>query len=397
MILSGTNWKTMADKRVYLDYNASAPLRAEALEAVTSALMSGGNASSVHVEGRKARRIVERARQQVAALVDAKPEHVTFTSGATEAANMLLSPDWVMGRARLHFSRLYVCAADHPCLLSGGRFLPENVQELPVDGEGRLDPDALDAALKAHDREAGLPLVAVHLANNETGVLQDAVEISRIVKSCGGTLVLDAVQAAGRISLSESMASADYLILSSHKIGGPQGAGAVIGASDIMMPRPLVRGGGQEKGHRAGTENVAAIAGFGAAAEAAMAEVEHMEAVASLRDDIEQAVIRLFPGASIHGSANDRLPNTSFFTLAGVKAETAQIAFDLEGFAVSAGSACSSGKVGQSHVLKAMGADAEAGAIRISLGASTKREEVERFIAALERFARRRNAKENAA
>lgn len=387
----------MADKRVYLDYNASAPLRAEALEAVTSALMSGGNASSVHVEGRKARRIVERARQQVAALVDAKPEHVTFTSGATEAANMLLSPDWVMGRARLHFSRLYVCAADHPCLLSGGRFLPENVQELPVDGNGRLDPDALDAALKAHDREAGLPLVAVHLANNETGVLQDAVEISRIVKSCGGTLVLDAVQAAGRISLSESMASADYLILSSHKIGGPQGAGAVIGASDIMMPRPLVRGGGQEKGHRAGTENVAAIAGFGAAAEAAMAEVEHMEAVASLRDDIEQAVIRLFPGASIHGSANDRLPNTSFFTLAGVKAETAQIAFDLEGFAVSAGSACSSGKVGQSHVLKAMGADAEAGAIRISLGASTKREEVERFIAALERFARRRNAKENAA
>lgn len=387
----------MADKRVYLDYNASAPLRAEALEAVTSALMSGGNASSVHVEGRKARRIVERARQQVAALVDAKPEHVTFTSGATEAANMLLSPDWVMGRARLHFSRLYVCAADHPCLLSGGRFLPENVQELPVDGNGRLDPDALDAALKAHDREAGLPLVAVHLANNETGVLQDAVEISRIVKSCGGTLVLDAVQAAGRISLSESMASADYLILSSHKIGGPQGAGAVIGASDIMMPRPLVRGGGQEKGHRAGTENVAAIAGFGAAAEAAMAEVEHMEAVASLRDDIEQAVIRLFPGASIHGSANDRLPNTSFFTLSGVKAETAQIAFDLDGFAVSAGSACSSGKVGQSHVLKAMGADAEAGAIRVSLGASTKREEVERFIAALERFARRRNAKENAA
>jgi cysteine desulfurase len=193
------------------------------------------------------------------------------------------------------------------------------------------------------------------------------------------------------------MGCADFLILSSHKIGGPQGAGAIVGASDLMMPRPLVRGGGQEKGHRAGTENVAAIAGFGAAAEAALAETEQMSEVASLRDEIEQAVIRLFPGVQIHGSGSDRLPNTSFFTIPGVKAETAQIAFDLEGFAVSAGSACSSGKVGQSHVLKAMGADAQAGAIRVSLGVATRREDVDGFIAALERFARRRNAKENAA
>ncbi|WP_336057100.1 cysteine desulfurase family protein [Nitratireductor sp. CH_MIT9313-5] len=387
----------MSDKRIYLDHNASAPLREVALEAVTGALRAGGNASSVHGEGRKARRIVEGARQQVAALCDARPEHVFFTSGATEAATTLLTSDWIMGRAPLRFSRLYVCATDHPCLLSGGRFPAECIHELPVDANGLIDLHAFEAALSDHDRDEGLPLVAVHLANNETGVLQPLEELSQTARKHGATLVLDAVQAAGRVPLADAMGCADFLILSSHKIGGPQGAGAIVGASDLMMPRPLVRGGGQEKGHRAGTENVAAIAGFGAAAEAALAETEQMSEVASLRDEIEQAVIHLFPGVQIHGSGSDRLPNTSFFTIPGVKAETAQIAFDLEGFAVSAGSACSSGKVGQSHVLKAMGADAQAGAIRVSLGVATRREDVDGFIAALERFARRRNAKENAA
>jgi len=387
----------MSDKRIYLDHNASAPLREPALKAVVDALGAVGNASSVHGEGRKARRLVERARQQVAALAGARPEHVVFTSGATEAATTLLTPDWVMGRGSLHFSKVYVCAADHPCVLGGGHFAAEHVQQLPVDASGVIDLKALETCLQKHDREAGLPLVAVHLANNETGVLQPVEDISTICRGHAATLVVDAVQAAGRISLDPAMRCADFLILSSHKIGGSQGAGAIIGQSDLMMPRPLIRGGGQEKGHRAGTENVAAIAGFGAAAEAALADLVRMEQMAVLRDKVEDALLRLFPDAQIHGSKAPRLPNTSFFTVPGVKAETVQIAFDLEGFALSAGSACSSGKVGQSHVLKAMGADAQTGAIRVSLGTSTTSAEIDEFIGALERFAQRRNAKENAA
>ncbi|KFB09904.1 cysteine desulfurase family protein [Nitratireductor basaltis] len=387
----------MSNTRIYLDHNASAPLRGDALRVMIDALQAVGNASSVHGEGRSARRMVERARQQVAALAGARAEHVTFTSGATEAATMLLTSEWVMGRAPLHFSQLYVCAADHPCLLSGGRFARDQVHELPVDNQGRLDLEALKERLAGHDKAKGLPLVAVHLANNETGVLQPVSEISRLAREHGATLILDAVQAAGRIPLVDTIGNADFLILSSHKIGGPQGAGAIIGASDLMMPRPLVRGGGQEKGHRAGTENVAAIAGFGAAAEAAAADIGLMGEVEHMRDRLEAAVLRHFPAARIHGRGSNRLPNTSFFTLPDVKAETAQIAFDLEGFAVSAGSACSSGKVGPSHVLRAMGADAEAGAIRVSLGAATKDEEIGKFITVLERFARRRNAKETAA
>src|SRR5690554_478090 len=264
----------MTASRAYLDYNASAPLLAPAREAISAALALGANASSVHADGREARRQVERARRSVASLCSARGEHVTFTSGATEAANWLLSPEWRMGRAALHMSRLYVSATEHPCMLPGGRFAAENVTVLPVHASGLLDLDALKAALAVHDASAGLPLVAVQLANNETGVIQPVAEIAALVKVAGGVLVVDAVQAAGRIAIDMSDACGDFLILSSHKIGGPQGAGAVVGTSDLMMPTPLLRGGGQEKGHRAGTENVAAIAGFGAAAEIAAASVE---------------------------------------------------------------------------------------------------------------------------
>lgn len=373
----------MTGKRAYLDHNASAPLMPEARAAMLAALDAGGNASSVHGEGRAARRMVEAARWEVAALTGANPAHVVFTSGATEAASMLLTPDWRMGRSPLRLSKVYVCAADHPCILAGGRFATEDVSTYGVDANGIVEFDGLAATLAGHDRASGLPLVAIHAANNETGVIQPVAEIARIVKEAGGILVVDAVQAAGRIPIDISNGWGDFLILSSHKIGGPQGAGAVVGVSDLMMPTPLVRGGGQEKGHRAGTENVAAIAGFGAAARLALAALAEVDRVAAMRDALEAAVLGFAPDAIFHGRDAPRLANTTFFGIPGLKAETAQIAFDLAGVALSAGSACSSGRVGPSHVLKAMGYASGEGALRVSIGPSTTEDEISRFRAAL--------------
>ena len=372
----------MTAARAYLDYNASAPLLDGARAAVVAAL-DAANPSSVHGEGRAARRIVEDARRQVAALVNAQPQHVVFTSGATEAAATLLTPDWRMGRAPLRMGRLYVSAADHPCVLGGGRFPAELVTRLGVDRDGLLDLDGLAAALATHDKSAGLALVAIHAANNETGVVQPVDGIAAMVKAAGGVLALDAVQAAGRIALDMSKPCADYLILSAHKIGGPKGVGAIVAAADLMMPVPLVAGGGQEKGHRGGTENLAGIAGFGAAAVAALEGLASIGEVAALRDRFEAAVLELVPDAVIFGRAAPRLANTSFFAVPGLKAETAQIAFDLAGVALSAGSACSSGKVGPSHVLAAMGFEEIQGALRVSIGQATDMHDLELFRSAL--------------
>ncbi len=386
----------MAAVRAYLDYNASAPLLGQAREAVVAAL-DGANPSSVHGEGRAARRIVEEARRQVAALANADPQHVVFTSGATEAAMTLLTPDWQMGKAALRFGRLYVCNADHPCLLGGGRFPAHQVTRIGVDGDGLLRLDELAASLAAHDREEGLGLVAVHAANNETGVVQPLEEIASVVRAAGGVLVLDAVQAAGRIPLDMSKPCADYLILSAHKIGGPKGVGAIVAAADLMMPKPLVAGGGQEKGHRAGTENLAGIAGFGAAAAAALEGLGSVDRVRNMRDRFEAALVELVPDAVIFGHAAPRLANTSFFAIPGLKAETAQIAFDLAGVALSAGSACSSGKVGPSHVLAAMGVDEIQGALRVSIGQETSAQDLELFRSALAGIASRRSGGSRAA
>ena len=379
----------MTGYRAYLDYNASAPLLPEARAAMLAALEASANPSSVHGEGRAARRIVEDARREIAALVNTKPEHVVFTSGATEAASTLLTPEWRMGRGDVRMSKLYVSAADHPCLLNGGRFPAERVMRIGVGRDGICDLAALAAALSAHDRSEGLPLVAIHLANNETGVVQPAREIAKIVKDAGGVLVLDAVQAAGRIPLDIADGFADYLILSSHKIGGPSGVGALVASSDLMMPKPLVTGGGQEKGHRAGTENLAGIAGFGAAAEVARETIERANEIAVMRDRVEETILSLAPDAEIFGRAAGRLANTTFFAIPGIKAETAQIGFDLAGVALSAGSACSSGRVGPSHVLKAMGFDND-GALRISIGGATTMKDIELFAAALSQMLARR-------
>ncbi len=372
----------MVSERAYLDYNASAPLRDAARAAVVEAL-AAANPSSVHAEGRTARRIVELARRAVAALVNAKPEHVVFTSGASEAASALLTPEWRMGRGAVRMSHLYVCASDHPCLLGGGRFDGAAVTRVGVDRNGVIDLAALEAALSGHARDEGLPLVAIHHANNETGVIQPVDEVARVARAAGAVIVLDAVQTAGRIPVDVSAGYADYLILSSHKIGGPKGAGAIVAASDLMMPLPLVTGGGQERGHRAGTENVAGIAGFGAAAHEALAELPFVESICERRDSIEEHLRATACAVEIFGAGAQRLPNTTFFALPGIKAETAQIAFDLAGVALSAGSACSSGKVGPSHVLKAMGFGDRAGALRVSIGMATTGDDVELFKAAL--------------
>lgn len=380
----------MARKRVYLDYNATAPLRPEARAAVIDALSIVGNPSSVHQEGRAAKALIEAARREIAALVNARPEHVTFTSGATESACMLLTPDYQMGRAQLRLSRLYVSATEHPCMLAGGRFAADQMISIAVNGDGLLDLDALRASLAAHDRGEGLPLVVVQLANNETGVIQPVDAIGAVVKEFGGLFVVDAVQAAGRIPVDITATSADYLILSSHKLGGPKGVGAIVAISDLVMPRPLISGGGQEKGHRAGTEALIAIAGFGAAAKAARTALEQSGIARDQQTSIEAAVRASAADAIIYGENAPRLPNTTFFGLPDMKAETVQIAFDLAGIALSAGSACSSGKVGPSLVLAAMGYGEGTGGLRVSTGPETSDDDVARFVEVLRDIVSRR-------
>lgn len=392
-----TDREAMAAKRIYLDHNASAPLRPAARAAMLAALEADANPSSVHSDGRNARRIVEGARREVAALVNGDPANVVFTSGATEAASWLLTPNWRMGRAPLVMSRLYVCAADHPATLNGGHFAPGDVTRIGVNADGLIDRDALSSALSGHDRSIGTALVAVHLANNETGVVQELGHIAPMVRATGAVLVLDAVQAAGRIALDMQTECGDFAILSSHKIGGPKGAGAVVSFGGVLMPAPMVRGGGQEHGHRAGTENVAAIAGFGAAARDALAGLADTAQVAALRDRCEAAILDIVPDAMIFGRNARRLPNTSFFAIPGIKAETAQIAFDLAGVSLSAGSACSSGKVGPSHVLQAMGHGAFGGALRVSIGRETTAGDIDAFAAALKTLVARHAANATAA
>jgi cysteine desulfurase len=382
----------MHGRRAYLDWNASAPLLPEARAAMLDALDLTANASSVHAEGRKARQIVEAARRDVAALCGADPAHLVFTSGASEAASLVLTPNWRMGRAPLAYSKLYVAASDHSALLGGGRFDPQDIIELQVDSDGIIDVEALAQVLGDHDKSAGLPLVAVHLANNETGVIQPARRIADIVHAAGGLLVLDAVQAGGRIGLDIAELGADWLILGAHKLGGPKGAGALVGRSDVLMPAPISTGGGQERGHRPGTENHPAIAGFGAAARRALQKLPMASRLLELRGRFETLILKAAPDAVIFGAGAQRLPNTIFFALPGVKAETMQIAFDLAGIAVSAGSACSSGKVSASRVLKAMGLGEGASGIRVSFGHATGEDELAAFGAVLMQFVSRRSS-----
>jgi len=362
--------------RIYLDWNATAPLRPQARSAALAALEAAGNPSSVHVEGRAARRLIEQAREEVAALTGAEPRNVVFTSGGTEANMLALMP-------RSGADRLLISAVEHPSVLAGGRFPAAAVERMPVTVDGQLDLDALERRLAAPDRPA---LVSLMLANNETGVVQPVSQAASLAHAAGALLHVDAVQAAGRISCDIKVLGADLLTLSGHKIGAPKGVGALI-RRDTAVPiaEPLIKGGGQERGLRAGTENVSGIAGFGAAAVAAREGlVAESAGMVGLRDRLEGRLKAASPDIVIFGAGAERLPNTTLFARPGIKAETAIIAFDLASVAVSSGAACSSGKVQPSHVLAAMGVPPPLarGAIRVSLGSTTTESDVDRFVEA---------------
>ena len=370
--------------RVYLDWNATTPLRPEAREAMAAAWDFCGNPSSVHAEGRQARRLVEEARAAVAGAVGAQPRNVVFTSGGTEANALALTPGLRRGSG-LPVERLLISAIEHASVLAGGRFPAEAIGTIGVTGAGLLDLDRLRTKLG----DGPPTLVSVMLANNETGAVQPVAQVAEIVHATGGLLHVDAIQAFGKISFDIKALNADLVTVSGHKIGGPKGVGAVALAEGVRGLEPLLRGGGQELGHRAGTENVAGIAGFGAAAKAAMG-TRQSDAIRleSLRNRLERG-LRETTGAIVFSGDVPRLPNTTLFTVPGLKAETAVIGFDLEGIAVSSGSACSSGKVQPSHVLKAMGFGPEIaeGAVRLSLGWSTSPADIDSCLKAWRKLA----------
>ena len=354
-------------RTTYLDHNATTPLRPEAAAAMAEALAMTGNPSSVHRFGRHARRKIEAAREAVAALAGARPEGVIFTSGGTEANNLALA-----GTAR---RRILVSAGEHDSVLDA---VPGAVR-IPLTSAGLVEPAALDARLGESDAPA---LVSIMLANNETGAIQPVAELARVARARGALVHCDAVQAAGKLPLDLAALGVDLISLSAHKLGGPQGVGALVLAADLELA-PSQRGGGQERGRRAGTENLPGIAGFGAAARAALAGLDRAAALADLRDRLERRLRRLAPEIRIFAAAAPRLANTCCFATPGLAAETQVVALDLAGVAVSAGSACSSGKVAPSHVLAAMGAGAAAAtAVRVSLGWTSEAADIERFLEA---------------
>jgi cysteine desulfurase len=361
-------------KRIYLDWNATTPLRPEAKAAMAHAWEVGGNPSSVHAEGREARRLVEEARAAVAASVGAQPPNVIFTSGGTEANALALMPGLRHGKGQAA-ERLLVSAIEHASVLSGGRFSSEAIQTIGVTRAGIVDLERLRALL------AGAPpaLVSIMLANNETGAIQPVAQAAELVHAAGGLLHVDAIQALGKIPFDLASTGADLISLSAHKIGGPKGVGALVLAEGIEGLAPLLRGGGQEKGRRAGTENVADIAGFGAAVRAALDGRERDSGRQERLRDRLGSGLRQTSGAVVFAGELERLPNTVLFSIPGMRAETAVIGFDLAGIAVSSGSACSSGKVQPSHVVEAMGYGPELaqGAVRLSLGWSTTEADID--------------------
>jgi cysteine desulfurase len=370
--------------RVYLDWNATTPLRREAREAMAAAWDIAGNPSSVHAEGRQARRLVEEARALISAALGALPRNVVFTSAGTEANALALTPG-LRRASGAPVTRLLVSAIEHVSVLAGGRFSPAAIGTVEVTKSGLLDLDHLRALLAS-----GPPaLVSVMSANNETGAIQPVKEAAEIVHAAGSLLHVDAIQAFGKIPFDINVMNADLVTLSAHKIGGPKGVGALVLAEGLAGFEPLLRGGGQERGHRAGTENVVGIAGFGAAAKAAMgAREKDTVRLEGLRNRLE-AGLRQTPGVIVFSEDAPRLPNTTLFTVPGLKAETAVIGFDLAGIAVSSGSACSSGKVQPSHVLQAMGfgPNLAQGAVRLSLGWNTSNAEIDHCLEAWRKLA----------
>lgn len=361
---------------IYLDYNATAPMRDAVRDGIAPLLGLPLNASSVHSYGREARLMVERARDQVAALVGAPPAQVIFNSGATEGNNTVIR----------HFApeRILVSATEHPSVLEAA----QNLTHIPVTQDGLIDLDAFEALLKAE----ATALVSVMLVNNETGVIQPIKDISALAKRHGALVHCDAVQAAGRIPIDITDLGIDFLTLSAHKLGGPQGVGALVLGLCGQTPT-LLFGGGQEKSARAGTENIAAIVGFGLAAGTALCDMQpSQDRLAALRDELEESLCAKMPDIIIHGRAAPRVANTCLLSVPGIPSQTMLMAMDLEGIALSNGAACSSGTVQVSHVLRAMGCDDDlaGSALRVSMGWGTQKSDLEKFLLAFEAFYNRK-------
>ena len=371
----------MTAVRSYLDHNATSPLRPEAREAMFAALELAGNASSIHAEGRAARHAIEDAREKLAALIAAPSRSIVFTSGGTEANAMALSPAWLPGNGA---ARLFVSSVEHASVLRGGRFAAGDVDLLPVDADGVVALEPAREAFAARHAKGAPFLVSVMLANNETGAIQPVATLAELAHEFGGLLHCDAAQAMGKIAVDASAIGADLLTVSSHKFGGPKGVGALAVLRDGLPVAALIKGGGQERGYRAGTEDVAAIAGLGAAVDAVAGNKGEQRKIAALRDALEAQIAGIAPETVFFSRQAERLTNTSCFAVPGMQSETVLIAMDLHGVAVSAGSACSSGKVERSHVLDAMGVSPELGAaaIRVSLGWNTAQADIERITAA---------------
>ena len=368
----------------YLDHNATSPLRPESLTAITHALALGGNPSSVHAKGRAARAVMEEAREEVARLAGAKPDQVIFTSGATEANNLALfgAVEGSLAETETRITRIFVSAIEHASVLATADRLAERfpwlrVQRLAVTADGVIDLEGLRVALR---EGKGRALVAVMAANNETGVIQPISAVSKLVREANALLLVDAVPAAGKIALDFTLC--DYMVLSAHKIGGPQGSGALV-ARETAPLQPQLVGGGQQKGLRAGCENLSGIAGFGAAAHALADSEGERARIAHLRDHFETALKQAIPETVIFGV--DRLCSTSCFAIPGLSAETALIGLDLDGVRMSSGSTCSSGKVAVSHVLTAMGVEDRlaAGGLRASFGWSSAMADVSAAVGSL--------------
>ena len=376
---------------VYLDYNASALVRPEVQAAMAEALADNGNPSAVHAAGRRARARVETARARLAEMVGADAQSVVFSSGGTESNAQAIASALAAG-----YERLIVCASEHPCVAEAAIASGKPVKVLPVDGRGVIDLGKLSELLRA----PGKAVVAIHHANNESGVIQPIREAATLVREYGGWLHVDAIQSAGKIPVSMAALKADTLTLSAHKLGGPQGVGALVlgeGRSAVQ----IVRGAGQERGLRAGTENVPGIHGFGVAAECAVRDLPAAQSHAVWRDDAEAAVEAA--GATIMGKGAPRLPNTLFLSVPDWDSPQALIVLDLDGVMVSAGSACSSGKTKPSRAIVAMGRlDLATGGVRVSAGWGTTKDDWSRFSDAWTRaYARHRarhteRAKENA-
>jgi cysteine desulfurase len=357
--------------RTYLDHNATSPFRPSVKAATLAAMELCGNPSSVHAEGRLARKLIDDAREAIAFKIGCLPQMVTVTSGGTEANNMALHG--------IAAERILVSAIEHPSVLEAARATGKSVEIIPVDGQGLIDMAALEKMMDGYKA-----LVSVMLANNETGVIQDIPAISAMVSKAGHVLHVDAVQSFGKMPVNFGLLGCDALSIAAHKVGGPKGVGALV-IRDRLVVDPLIVGGGQELRRRSGTENTVAIAGFGAVAR----EVDLQ--IAPLADELREAL----EGCVIFSDATPKLANTFCFAVAGFRADTLLMKLDLEGVAVSSGSACSSGKVARSHVLDAMGVNPELaqGALRVSLGWNTTAQDIQHFSAVWRKIMARASAK----